>query len=234
MDEETRFKPKTSFDVKKRQIELVRDRGYFISEEESMLLTPDYPEAEFDARYQRIQVENKLPDFRQTLSSRYRHKVTGSILYVLYSGDVGRSVKIDFIKENVVTPFWEKSTSFSELLIVLPNGTGFGPTSEDMLKKLPGLKFRVYTEQQLLVDPLRSIYNPVFTLVDRDKRAATLKRLMSSKGSRRNIEVFDPAMRWRGYELGDLVATRQTNPFLNQATDIEVDVLSVIAVRRTK
>lgn len=118
------------------QIEMIRDRGYYVSEQELRILTPQSsdPIADFINHYEAMKVVPVI----NSLSNIYEHKATGKTLYVAFrqSEDNKPHLSTNLVNELIK----EFDTTQADSLMLISAYTP-SPQARNLLEGLPDYEF---------------------------------------------------------------------------------------------
>jgi|DewCreStandDraft_4_1066084.scaffolds.fasta_scaffold02813_3 DNA-directed RNA polymerase I, II, and III subunit RPABC1 len=227
--------------VKKTQLEMIRDRGYDISEEKH-LLEPDYDENKFLSEYnrlleetnKRIREENdritgkralKQPEltFRDLLSRIYMNS-EGSKLLVKYAEPPSPSDKSKHLNVEYIDRFTELAMKEGVTWAILISEQDLSTTAGKRLEEYPTIHFQHFFEDELRFNPTKHYLVPRHELLSPQEAQAFLRenKLVPTKlphlkyvppfsRTGERKAFIDPIVKYYGFLPGQIVRIYREN-----------------------
>lgn len=216
------------YKVKRSQVEMVRDRGYDVGEDEQWFIDPEHPD--YGLSVNKFVDEYRGNDKTFTIKTRFNNvyvKPNGTThLHVFYPEDESETKKTS---KNQLKEVFDliKSTETLNLCIITQYPLSSDLKSKLTKEKLPTSHFEFFLYEELAFNPTLTIWNPKFELVtdDETKRRVSqqqnlLKFVTTEKGDVKAAENLyllpsmseqDPMARYYGAKSGDLMRIYRTN-----------------------
>ncbi len=191
---------KSILKIKKTQLEMMRDRGYDISNEEEVL---NYTLDEFNEKYN----FSGMPTFN-TLSMDYYNLSTNNRAYVHYfdtlntKNDMDKNIKDTQIKELNAIIINKLSTNMDT--IVLISEIPINKKEMEKLQDMPSFNFQLFLHEDLINNKTKHNMVPKHILLNLNESIDYLK---SSKLRRRNLPKLcmdDPIVKYYGAIPGQI------------------------------
>jgi len=192
------------FDIKKTQLELVRDRGYELSTDETPILTMNLNG--FIEYLNRLAMNHGKVPIRSLLSRSYIANLpdgsTRSML-VYYGGKTSpqqKQVSADVIREFISNV--QRYRIHEAILIV---DAPLSSTGETELSALTLTKWQVFYDHELTYNPTTHIDTPRHELLSPEEAQEKLRELKVDLSKLLIIKVTDPVIRYYGWTPGNIV-----------------------------
>lgn len=192
------------FDIKKTQLEMVRDRGYEISPEEEPILTMNINE--FPNYINALAAANPRAATRSLLSRSYQATLTdGSTrsMLVYYGGKADPRQKQ--VSAEVVREFIGLVQRYRINEAILIVDAALSSTGEKELSALTLTKWQVFFDSELTYNPTRHVDTPRHELLSPEDAQAKLRELRVDLSKLLILKVDDPVVRYYGWTAGNLV-----------------------------
>jgi DNA-directed RNA polymerase subunit H (RpoH/RPB5) len=192
------------FDIKKTQLEMVRDRGYDISPEEEPILGMTLAQfAEYGGTLARA---NPRASARSLLSRSYMSKrPDGSTrkMLVYYGGRTSpqqKQVSIEIVREFI--GLIHRYEIHEAILIVDAVLSSLGDTE---LSALTLTKWQVFFDSELTYNPTQAEDTPKHELLSEEAGRAKLRELRVDASKLLIMKLDDPVVRYYGWSAGRIV-----------------------------
>ena len=169
------------FKIKKTQLEMIRDRGYDISDEEAVL---EYDLKDFTEWYTEKSTEEKKT-FRNSLSGTYtkiREPDVGSTMFVRYLDYETKSKNLGLAIVKLVISEMEKNRADYAVLI---SEQEFTPDASEQLRKGKSGRIQHFMDMELWFNPTKHVLVPrheVLSKAEQDQVMAAMKEKGSAEG----------------------------------------------------
>lgn len=192
------------FDIKKTQLEMVRDRGYELSPEEEPILNMDI--YTFDIYLNELASINPRAAKRSLLSRSYQAtlpdgKVRSMLVY--YGGKADSRQKQ--VSAEVVRDFIGLVQRFRINEAILIVDAALSATGEKELSALTLTKWQVFFDSELIYNPTSHVDTPRHELLSPEETQAKLRELRVDLSKLLIIKVDDAVVRYYGWTPGNLV-----------------------------
>ena len=193
------------FDIKKIQLEMVRDRGYQISPEEEQILHTNL--SGFINCVNELAAGNPRTSVRSLLSRSYISEnpdANGVRLRMLvyYGGKTNpqqKQVSADVVREFI--GFTQRGMNEAILIVDAP----LSPTGNNELSALVLTKWQVFFDAQLTYNPTTHVDTPRHELLSPEETREKLHELKADLSKLLIIKSDDPVVRYYGWKAGGLV-----------------------------
>lgn len=204
------------FDIKKTQLEMVRDRGYNITQEELFFLSPQATLKDFIMYYTQIGQQHKLT-FRQSLRRVYvtPPDETGAVkqLYVYYGGKMEPHQK-QVPAEDIRILINQISTHGIHEAIIIVDAP-LSTTSSRELAALTLTPWQVFDEKDLAYNPTQHIYTSKHTKIPKEDVPRLLREL---KVRETQLTIFSPndvIVKYYGWKPGDIIKVEREDDMVS-------------------
>jgi len=192
------------FDIKKTQIEMVRDRGYDIHPVEAALLHATLQQ--FASHLEFLAADSPGQSRRSLLSSFYRGKNadgTEKRLLAFFGGKTDPSQTQ--IPKDVTNYFASlcKEKKFHEAIFIV--GFELSTESKDILAKLTTTSWQVFHDSDLTYNPTSSIDTPRHELLSPEVARAKLIEMKVELSKLLILRSDDPIVKYYGWHVGSLI-----------------------------
>jgi DNA-directed RNA polymerase subunit H (RpoH/RPB5) len=198
------------FDIKKTQLEMVRDRGYEISPEEEQILTMDINN--FIIYVNGLATDNPKASVRSLLSRSYLARLpngsTRSML-VYYGGKTNLQQKQ--VSADVVREFIGLVQRYAINEAVLIVDAPLSSTGDNELSKLTLTKWQVFFDSDLTHNPTKHVDTPRHELLSPEEAQAKLRELRVCLSGLLLLKVDDPVVRYYGWTAGNLIRVHRND-----------------------
>lgn len=198
------------FDIKKTQLEMVRDRGYELSHEEEPILNMDI--YNFSGYLNGLATVNPRASTRSLLSRSYRATLPdGSVrsMLVYYGGKADTRQKQ--VSAEVVREFIGLVQRYRINEAILIVDAALSSTGEKELSALTLTKWQVFFDSELTYNPTRHVDTPRHELLSPDDAQAKLRELRVDLSKLLILKVDDPVVRYYGWTAGNLVRVHRND-----------------------
>jgi DNA-directed RNA polymerase subunit H (RpoH/RPB5) len=192
------------FDIKKTQLEMVRDRGYELSPEEAQILTMNL--TQFYDYVNRLAANNAKTTTRSLLSRSYLAKLpdgTTRSMLVYYGGKTNpqqKQVSADVVRDFI--SLVERYRINEAILIV---DAPLSSTGDNELSALTLTKWQVFYDSELTYNPTTHVDTPKQYLLSPEETQEKLRELKADLSKLLILKVNDPVVRYYGWTAGNLV-----------------------------
>jgi DNA-directed RNA polymerase subunit H len=191
-------------DIKRTQVQLVRDRGYNIGSDERYLTMSV---SDFNAAYNQQAAATDTPiSVRNFISHRYT-KDDGQLLLVYYAAKSESSKK--YISIDIIKSFTYNinhfRTSDNILIVNAPLSAKSVKEIADYQAQHPNRKIQIYQEHDLTYNPTLHYDVPVHELVPSDQADRLLAELKVTPANMLLIREDDPIIRYYGWSPGNII-----------------------------
>lgn len=192
------------FDIKKTQLQMVRDRGYEITRDEESILTMDLDG--FLTYIQALATATPRASARSLLSRSYmaqRPDGTTRTMLVYYGGKTSPQQKQ--VSAEVVREFIHlvQRYAINEAIIIVD--APLSSTGDNELSALTLTRWQVFFDSELTYNPTRHVDTPRHELLSPEEAQAKLRELRVDLSKLLIIKVSDPIVRYYGWTAGGLV-----------------------------
>ena len=191
------------FDIKKTQLQMVRDRGYDISPEEEVILTIDV--YNFANYITGLAVANPRATARSLLSRSYMATLpdgsTRSML-VYYGGksDPQKQVSAEVVRDFIGLV---QRYRINEAILIVD--AALSSTGEKELSALTLTKWQVFFDSDLTYNPTRHVDTPRHELLSPEDAQTKLRELRVDLSKLLILKVSDPVVKYYGWTAGNLI-----------------------------
>jgi len=192
------------FEIKKTQLQMVRDRGYDLTPEEEQILTTNMDG--FLTYMQALATANPRATARSLLSRSYTSKYpNGSIrnMLVYYGGKLSphqKQVSAEIVREFIALV---QSYKISEAILIVD--APLSSTGDNELSALTLVKWQVFFDSELTYNPTLHVDTPRHELLSHDETHLKMKELGADFSKLLIIKLDDPIIRYWGWTVGGLV-----------------------------
>ena len=188
------------FDIKRTQIELVRDRGYIIPDREQEILNGT--------------LEN-FNDYLQELRRSYPNFTDRARLLQSYVNALGKRMVVFFVTKTeptqkqipseLITGIVSQTIEyrFDELIIIID--AQLSPRGNEILNTLTGTKWQVFFDSDLTYNPTLSVDVPRHELLSAEAVSAKLVEWKVDISKLLIYESSDPIVKYYGWPAGSVV-----------------------------
>lgn len=210
------------FDIKKTQIELVRDRGYVISPVEEGLLTATLEQ--FQAYLQTLKQANPNSTDRVRLSRSY---IAGNkILAVFFISTTEQDQKQ--IPSGVITDIVNLAIEkrFAELLLIIDKP--LSTRGNEVLQTLTTTTSQIFFDSDLVYNPTKSVDVPRHEPLTREQAALKLQEWRVDISKLLIFESSDPIVKYYGWPPGTIVRVHRNDNSVNTLSAESINYRVVI------
>ena len=222
------------FEIKKTQLEMVRDRGYNIEDEAGIL---DMTLDEFINNYNNSKIINKISDINEEeyksiffLSKSYKKIVDGhtKILSVAYKTLAGKKKIcieqiINFISQCKIPKNHNKAKEeyCDDSILIITHDISSG--GKRKLGDLTSVNISIFKDRELLYNPTTHIDCPKFILLNDDEKIELMKSLRCKLSDFLIIKQADPIIRYYGWKSGQIVKIIRDDEFYNVISPVSIN-----------
>lgn len=189
------------FDIKKSQLQMVRDRGYDISPEEAPIL--DMNVTEFYNYLNQLASVNARVSARSLLSRSYQGKFpdgTTKSMLVYFGGKTSAQQKQ--VSADVVREFISLVQRYGINEAILVVDAPLSSTGDNELSALTLTKWQVFFDHELTYNATIHVDTPRHELLSPEEARNLLRELKVDMSKLLIIKVSDPVMRYYGWTSG--------------------------------
>ena len=199
------------FDIKKTQIQLVRDRGYVISPEEEALLTATSDQ--FSAYMQTLR--QAYPNFtdRTRLSRSYINAAgtkSMAVFFIARTEQTQKQIPSEIMRSIVNTVIESRST---ELLLVVD--VPLSTHGNELLQTLTLTKWQVFFDSDLVYNPTESVDVPRHELLTPEQAAAKLQEWKVDISKLLISESSESIVKYYGWPPGSIIRIHRNDSSVN-------------------
>jgi len=202
------------FDIKKTQIEMVRDRGYDIPEDEEILLTSDVNY--FVNHIKQLGLKTRGTS-NSLLSRSYMSEADGETkarsILVYYANKVSQQQKQ--ISADIVREFINLVQKYATTEAVLIVDAPLSSTGNEELKSLTLTKWQVFFESDLTYNLTAHVDTNRHTLIPPEDADRILHQLKADRSKLIVIKIDKPIVRYYGWSIGDLIRVERDDQCIN-------------------
>lgn len=187
-------------DIKKTQLEMVRDRGYEITEEELPILNMDvFGFLEYTRGLAKPGVSA-----RSLVSRSYVTALRDRSILVYYGGRTGsgqKQVPVEVVREfiNLVQTY----PSLTEAILIVD--AALSSTGDNELKAVTTPKWQVFFDYELTYNPTLYVDTPYQELLSPEAAREKLHELKADISKLLIMKVNEPIARYYGWTVGNLI-----------------------------
>ena len=195
------------FDIKKTQLEMVRDRGYDITNEEAILtMTLE----QFIGYISGLATQMNTP-IRGALSrmyiSRQKYDDVNRNMLVYYGGKTNPQQKQ--VSADVVRQFIALIQSYRVFEAVIIVDAPLSSTGNDELSALKLVRWQVFFDSDLTYNPINHVDTPWHELLPEAVAIAKLREMKVDVSKLLIIKTDDPVVRYYGWPPGGIICTHR-------------------------
>jgi len=191
------------FDIKKTQLEMVKDRGYNLSSDEEEILKMDF--SKFETYYRELGEKKKV--LNRTLLNRFYDMKKGDDivkrLLVFYGSKTEQQQKQ--IPANVVREFVKLIQDYGVTEAVLIVDLNLSSTGEGILSKITSVRWQIFNDKELEFNPTKHIDVPKHELLSPEEQRNKLLSLRTTISNLTLINVNDPVIKYYNWATGGIV-----------------------------
>lgn len=216
-------------DIKRTQVQLVRDRGYNIGTDERYLTMSV---AEFNAAYNQQAAISETPiTIRNFISHRYAKDNDQRLLvyYAAKSASSKKYISIDIIKSFTYNVSYFRTTH-NILIVNAPLSAKSVEEIADYQATHPDRKIQIYQEHDLTYNPTLHNDVPVHELVPANEVDRLLGELKVTPANMLLIREDDPIIRYYGWSAGNIVRVYRNDVSISMLAPRSINYRVVIPV----
>jgi DNA-directed RNA polymerase subunit H (RpoH/RPB5) len=189
------------FDIKKTQIELVRDRGYVITPEEEGLLTATFEQ--FQSYMQTLKQTIPNSTDRARLSRSYANPSNTKNMAVFFISKTDQSQKQ--IPSEVITVIVNRAieSRLTELLLIAD--IVLSTRGNELLQNLTMTKWQIFFDHDLVYNPTKSVDVPHHEPLTPEQAAIKLREWRADISRLLIFESSDPIVKYYGWSPGTII-----------------------------
>lgn len=198
------------FDIKKTQLEMVRDRGYTIFPAEEPILGMSI--SDFINYMGLLAKATPNVPLRSLLSRTYEAVLpdgTKKTILVYYGGKTNmqqKQVSADVARE-FISLIQKYGISEAVLIVDAP----LSSTGENELARLKLTKWQIFFDQDLTYNPVRHVDTPRHELLSPEAAELKLRELRVDRSKLLIIKIDDPVIRYYGWTSGGIVRVHRND-----------------------
>lgn len=202
------------FDIKKTQLELVRDRGYEISPEEANIFNMTLEQ--FVLYLNDLTVTGKR-SVRSSLSRTYEGKDNnGNIvksMLVYYGGKTNPTQKQ--VSADIVRDFINLSQQYNITEAILIVDAPLSSTGNTALADLKSTKWQIFYDSELVYNPTTHIDTPYHELLSPEEAKLKLVELKVDISKLLILRADDAIVRYYGWSAGGIVRIHRDDQYIS-------------------
>lgn len=192
------------FNIKRNQIQMMKDRGFNVEEEE-WLLDANVTLEDFADYVRELRDLNKSPTIRNALMNLYNEEGTAQArkpTFVYYADVEKGSKSVGYDEVVKFSSFYDTlSTKFRKAVIIIPED--FSSKAREHITKSLLFKVQIFKDNELDFNPTLHMLVPKHSLATEEEKKEVLKRYQYNKLPM--ILTGDAIAKWYSFEIGDLV-----------------------------
>jgi len=202
---------KMLFEVKKVQIEMLKDRGYNIPDDEILLL-----ENEDNFEYFLEYLENKKQDIIKEMPKNKGSTSINidiyNILNNIYYNDDDESILVQYaskgtsskeISKEIIKKFLKKLNNINFGILITDSKLSSG--SNELIITQSNENIQIFRENELNVNPTKRLAFNNYRLIPKNQEEQKLKELKSIKSQLPKILIDDPIVKYYNFKHKDLI-----------------------------
>jgi DNA-directed RNA polymerase I, II, and III subunit RPABC1 len=215
------------FDIKRTQLQMVRDRGYVITEEELGILTMTLEQF---TQYITALSARLQQSIRSSLSRSYLAAVppgapVQSIL-VYYGGKTSQSQKQ--LPADVMRAFLRNIQEYGFQEAVFITDVPLSSTASNELAALTLVKWQVFFDSDLTYNPTLHVDTPRHELLSEEEKQKVLSDLKVDITKLLLIKVDDPIVRYYGWPVGGVVRIHRDDRYISILTPKSINYRVIV------
>jgi DNA-directed RNA polymerase I, II, and III subunit RPABC1 len=230
------------FEIKKTLLEMIRDRGYDISQENDILYMDDdgfikYYNSLLDKYNYESPDKQKISNLESFLlfSSNTYYSVNKTDLKILKIGFLELKVnkaKIsteqisDLISKLTIEPKNNKKEYCDELILIINDE--IVPAAKKQLDDLTSVNTSIFFDKELFYNPTNHIDCPQFFLLTDTEKADLIRNLKCKLSDFLIIKHSDPVIKYYGWKRGQIVKIIRDDEFYNVISPISINYRVII------
>jgi DNA-directed RNA polymerase subunit H (RpoH/RPB5) len=211
--------------IKKNQIEMVRNRGYTIPEDEEIIFDndisffSDFLSQQKDAyqlgrksekfKYKGKNILKPNIDFRFVLKNEYENIETNKNFLVLYLGkyysETADSIKLESMVFYINYIEKMKSMPSEIILIINANITPQAFDALEIFTQTNGIRYQIFNDHELFYNPIQFVDYSKHTLISEDEEEELLKNMKVVKSKMLVIGIRDPIIKYYNWPENRIV-----------------------------
>lgn len=207
------------FDVKKNQIERLRDRGYDISAEEPLF---QYSFADFLSVYQKYATDRKI-SFREAMTRTYQNADGDKML--VYYGSAGGSKNVSI---GTIRLFIQEMKDNNVKTAMLITDAPIGSQALDPIAKVPDYDITTFLDSELYFNPTKHILVPRHVKLTAEEAQEFYQRNRLTPKQMPMMSSDDVIAKYYGYKPGDVIRLERTNLSKSMLVDHSVSYRRVV------
>lgn len=219
-------------DIKSTQIQLVRDRGFNVPEDEVPIEDGDMESfvSFIEGQVEKRELKNPgIAAVRGLLSRVYTNDAKDAIL-VYYASKVkqqNKQISAETVRAFIQTigKYNKVKGKFSAILIV---DAPLSSTGNAELSALTTVNWQVYQDSELVYNPTRRVDVPPHELVPPPQVDAKLRELKVDISKLLIIRAEDPVVKYYGWKSGSLVKITRDDSLVSILTPISINYRIVV------
>ncbi len=214
------------FDIKKTQIEMVRDRGYNIPQEELQLLNTDL--SGFLGYVDSKSTLKTLNAFRSALGNNYTGinlDGTPKSMLVFYANKPSSNTKIPVQIIRDFLHVMEKYIITEAILIV---NAPLSDKGNDTLKAIKMTKWQIFYDEDLTYNPTTHIFTPKHEALTQDEVKSKLAEWKVDISKLLIIESTDPIVKYYGWTPGQVIRIYRNDDYISVLTPKSINYRVVL------
>jgi DNA-directed RNA polymerase I, II, and III subunit RPABC1 len=230
------------FEIKKTLLEMIRDRGYDISQENDILYMDDdgfikYYNSLLDKYNYESPDKQKISNLESFLlfSSNTYYSVNKTDLKILKIGFLELKVnkaKIsseqisDLISKLTIEPKNHKKEYCDELILIINDE--IVPAAKKQLDDLTSVNTSIFFDKELFYNPTNHIDCPQFFLLTDTEKSDLIRNLRCKLSDFLIIKHSDPVIKYYGWKRGQIVKIIRDDEFYNVISPISINYRVII------
>jgi len=230
------------FEIKKTLLEMIRDRGYDISQENDILYMDDdgfikYYNSLLDKYNYESPDKQKISNLESFLlfSSNTYYSVNKTDLKILKIGFLELKVnkaKIsseqisDLISKLTIEPKNQKKEYCDELILIINDE--IVPAAKKQLDDLTSVNTSIFFDKELFYNPTNHIDCPQFFLLTDTEKSDLIRNLRCKLSDFLIIKHSDPVIKYYGWKRGQIVKIIRDDEFYNVISPISINYRVII------
>jgi DNA-directed RNA polymerase subunit H (RpoH/RPB5) len=215
------------FDIKKTQLEMIKDRGYPLGDEEQIL---KMDLLSFESYYRELGEKAKV--LNRTLMNRFydieENGVITSRALVYYGAKTDSTQKQ--IPASVVREFVSYVHTYGVTEAILIIDLNLSSTGNETLSKLTTVKWQKFNDSELISNPTKHMDASRHVLLSHKEKTEALSRMKTTISGLPLIKVDDPIAKYYNWPVGGLVKIYRNDQSLSILAPESIAYRSIVSI----
>lgn len=212
------------FDIKKTQLEMVRDRGYIIPPEEDVLFRMSLSDF---TTYANTEGAHRQTTTRAAMSRFYSDTNNTKKILVYFGSKLKPDQKQ--IPVDVVREFTNIAQTYKVTEAILILDIPLASTAGKNLEHLTSIRWQVFMDDELTYNPTTHIDTPHHVLLTEDEKRAKMSEMKVNASKLLIIRESDPIVRYYGWKSGGLVKIERDDSEISILTPRSINYRIIVS-----